>query len=104
MKFWTDARPATPRFRWRRGPRRPRASGKQRRARVLGLAAVVVVIVAAATVVVRTGHESPPAAAVSARRSDRSTQPRIPELGATLRDDPSRCSRTSRRHRDRLGL
>lgn len=91
MTFWTDARPATPRFRWRRGPRRPRGSGKQRRARVLGLAAVVaVIVVAATTFVVRTGHESPPAAAVSARRGDRSAQPRvIPESWAqTLRDDP----------------
>lgn len=97
MTFWTDARPATPRFRWRRprrwqqGPHRPRGSGRRRRAPLLGLAVVGAVIVAAAVAIVGSrSDESTRAAAASARRGDRSTEPRvIPESWAqTLRDDP----------------
>lgn len=96
MTFWTDARPATPRFRLRRRGRPGKRSGP----RVLAALVVVAAGVAAASLVaMRAGREPASTAAAAPRRSPaRKVQPRVipASWSATLPDYPQMMLRDPR--------
>ncbi len=107
MTFWTDARPATPRFRWRRtrlpamGSFRPgrRGSGKRPGPRlIVGVLVATAVVGGAGWVIVRSGDgPAASAAAASRRHPNPSASPVIDaSWSQTLRDYPQSLLRDAR--------